>query len=170
MSARRAFWDDAPMRPFTVHEIALVRESFRLATGDPEAFAAAYFRELFALDHSARGLFRGDLRHLGHSFVTTLRVIVMELERFENFAAHLRNLGGRHAGYGVRREHMALGSAALMSALAGRTCAAFTPETRAAWAHVLEAITAEIVTGAVSAASRSPAIAANWAASERGAA
>jgi hemoglobin-like flavoprotein len=136
------------MCPFTVTEIALVRESFRVATADPDAFAAAFFRELFTLDRSLRGLFRGDMRHLGHAFVTTLRVMVAELERFAEFAPHMRTLGARHAGYGVRPDHFALGSAALAAAVAERVGPAFHPGTRAAWEHVLEVLTGEIAAGA----------------------
>jgi len=139
------------MTSFSDGDIVLVRDSFRLATATPETLAVAYFRRLFELDRSLRRLFHGDMRQLGQKFVSTLRVLVANLERFEEFAPHMRGLGARHAGYHVRDEHYAIAGIALIGTLATLLGDAFTPATRAAWTRVFGAITDEIVAGARSA-------------------
>lgn len=136
------------MASFDAEDIALVRHSFRLAAAAPETLAAAYFRRLFELDRSLRRLFHGDLRQLGQRFVSTLGVIVTNLEQFEDFAPHLRALGGRHLRYHVRDEHYAIAAIAFIGTLATQVGDAFTAETRAAWTRVFAAITTEIVAGA----------------------
>lgn len=133
-------------------DIALVQESFRLASAAPETLAAAYFRRLFELDRSLRRLFHGDMRQLGQKFVSTLNVLVGNLERFNDFVPHMRSLGSRHAAYHVRDEHYAIAGIALIGTLTVQLGDAFTPAMRSAWTRVFGAITDEIVAGARSAA------------------
>ncbi|MBE2213160.1 MAG: hemin receptor [Opitutaceae bacterium] len=132
-------------------DIALVRDSFKQASAAPETLAAAFFRRMFELDRSLRRLFHGDMRQLGHKFVSTLGVLVTNLERFDDFAPTMRALGARHAGYHVRDEHYAIAGIALIGTLAGQLGDSFTPATRAAWTRVFGAITDEILSGARSA-------------------
>lgn len=134
------------------HDIALVRDSYRLASAAPETLAASYFRRLFELDRSLRRLFHGDMRQLGQKFVSTLGVLVSNLERFDEFVPTMRALGARHAGYHVRDEHYAIAGIALIGTLATQLGDAFTPAARTAWTRVFGAITDEIVAGARAAA------------------
>ncbi len=48
----------------------------------------------------------------------------------------LQNLGRRHDGYGVRPDHYETVGAALLQTLEQGLGDEFTPEVRAAWAHV----------------------------------
>ena len=140
------------MPPFSAEDATLVRETFRSAAAAPETFAAAYFRRLFELDRSLRRLFHGDMRQLGQKLVSTLGVLVNNLDAFSEFAPHMRALGARHAGYQVRDEYYAIAGIALIGALAGQLGERFTPEARTAWTRVLGAITDEIVAGSRSVA------------------
>jgi hemoglobin-like flavoprotein len=138
------------------HDIALVRDSFRLASAAPETLAASYFRRLFELDRSLRRLFHGDMRQLGQKLVSTLGVLVANLERFDEFAPTMRALGARHAGYHVRDEHYAIAGIALIGTLSVQLGDAFTPATRTAWTRVFGAITDEIIAGARAATHHAP--------------
>lgn len=137
-------------------DIALVQHSFKLAAATPETLAAAYFRRVFELDRSLRRLFHGDMRQLGQKFVSTLGAFVGNLDRFDEFAPHMRALGARHVGYHVRDEHYAIAGIAWIGTLATQLGDAFTPAMRAAWTRVFGAITDEIIAGARSAAHARP--------------
>lgn len=128
-----------------------MRDTFRRAAAAPETLAAAYFRRLFELDRTLRRLFHGDMRQLGQKFISTLGVLIENLEAFSEFAPHMRALGARHVGYGVRDEHYAIADIALIGTVAGQLGDDFTPAARAAWTTVLGAITDEILLGARSA-------------------
>ena len=137
------------MPSFSPEDIALVRKTFRRAATAPDTLAAAYFRRLFELDRSLRRLFHGDMRQLGHKFVATLGVLIDNLERFAEFAPHMRSLVARHVGYGVRNEHYAMAGIALIGTVANQLGdEVFTSDVRAAWTRVLGAMTDEIIAGA----------------------
>jgi len=78
-------------------DIALVQDSFRLASVAPETLAAACFRRLFELDRSLRRLFHGDMRQSGQKLITTLGARVASLRRFDDFTPTMRALGARAA-------------------------------------------------------------------------
>jgi hemoglobin-like flavoprotein len=124
----------APAAPPTPEQVALVRASFAQVLPIADAAAALFYDRLFALDPSLRPLFRGDLRAQGRALMGMLRVAVNGLDRLDQIVPAVQALGRRHAGYGVRDEHYATVGAALLWTLERGLGAAFTPETRAAWA------------------------------------
>ena len=63
----------------------------------------------------------------------TLRDVVGALDQLERVLPVLRELGRRHAAYGVRPEHYATVGQALIWTLEQGLGAAFTRETRRAW-------------------------------------
>lgn len=141
------------MPTFSAEDARLVRETFRLALVAPETFAAAYFRRLFELDRTLRRLFHGDMRQLGQKFVSTIGVLVNNLDKFQEFAPNMRALGARHARYQVRDEYYAVACIALIGTLADHVGERFPTEARAAWTQVLGAMMDEFVAGARAAAS-----------------
>jgi len=118
----------------TPEQIALVRASFAQVLPIADAAAALFYDRLFALDPSLRPLFRDDLTAQGRALMGLLREAVLGLDRLDRLVPDVRELGRRHAGYGVEDRHYATVAAALLWTLERGLGAAFTPETRAAWA------------------------------------
>ncbi len=66
--------------------------------------------------------------------MAVLGTVVAGLRRLEGLLPTVRELGRRHAGYGVTEAHYDTVGAALLWTLEQGLGASFTPEVRAAWA------------------------------------
>ena len=96
-------------------------------------FAELFYGRLFALDAGLRALFRNDLGEQGRNLTAMLSVVAGNIARPEKISVALRQLGKRHASYGVERRHFATVEDALLFALEHALIDVFTPEVREAW-------------------------------------
>ena len=111
----------------------MIRESFTHAALNPAETSANFYRRLFALEPSVRGLFHGDMREQGRKLMSTLTLIVDSIDQLENLLPMIRELGVRHANYRVEERHYAAVADALLWALAQAAGPSFTQPTRRAW-------------------------------------
>ena len=118
------------------HTTSLVRESFDLLEPIAPQAAALFYSNLFARDPSLRSLFTGDMTQQGARLMQMIATAVGKLDEPEVLLPVLRQLGQRHAGYGVRDAHYDTVGAALLDTLATGLGVAWTPEVRAAWVEV----------------------------------
>jgi hemoglobin-like flavoprotein len=127
----------------------LVRKSFEVVHGMPEAVAMLFYGRLFNLDPSLRPLFKTDMRAQSKKLMDTLAAVVDSLDHLDRVRPFIRELGRKHAAqYGVRPEYYQTVIEALLWALAQALQPHFYPETRQAWKAVLEDITREMRAGA----------------------
>src|SRR5271166_1173045 len=92
---------------------ALLRETFALIAPDAEAVAAIFYRRLFELDPALRPLFKSDMTAQGHKLMAMIGMVIANLDRLEAVVPAVRELGKRHAGYGVVVAHYGTMSGAL---------------------------------------------------------
>lgn len=114
-------------------EITLVKDSFRKVLPIADQAAALFYARLFELDPQLRHLFRGDMVEQGRKLMTMIATAVASLERLETLVPAVRQLGARHAGYGVTEEHYGTVGAALLWTLEKGLGPEFTPAVREAW-------------------------------------
>jgi hemoglobin-like flavoprotein len=100
------------------------------------AAAALFYGKLFELDPSLKPLFRGDMTEQGQKLMTMLNVAVANLTKPDVVLPALKQLGARHAGYGVREAHYVTVGTALLWTLERGLGDAFTTEVREAWTVV----------------------------------
>ena len=117
-------------------QIMLVQTSFALVLPIADTAAALFYQRLFELDPSLQRMFRGDMAEQRKKLMQMITAAVKGLDRLEQLVPVVRDLGRRHAGYGVKDEHYGTVGAALLWTLEKGLGAAFTPETKEAWAAV----------------------------------
>lgn len=117
----------------TPEQIHRVRSSFARIAATPGRAALLFYRRLFELEPSLRPLFKAAMPAQGARLMATLRDVVGSLDQLDRVLPALRELGRRHAAYGVRPEHYATVGEALIWTLEQGLGAAFTRETRRAW-------------------------------------
>ena len=118
----------------TPRQIELVRATFaEIAPRAPDA-AALFYGRLFEVAPQLRALFRGDLTAQGGKLMQALAATVGGLERIDELAPALRELGRRHRGYGVADSHYEIVGGALLWTLGQGLGGKFTDEVRDAWA------------------------------------
>jgi hemoglobin-like flavoprotein len=117
----------------TPEQILLVQSSFAQVATLGERAAALFYERLFALDPSLRPMFRGDLEAQQKKLMTALKIVVGALDRLDEILPMVRELGRRHARYGVEPEHYATVGEALIWTLQQGLGQDFTLATRRAW-------------------------------------
>ena len=116
-------------------QIALVQQSFAKVKPIAATAAALFYERLFQMDPALRPMFRGgDMARQGQMLMSMIGAAVAGLRNLEALTPVVRQLGARHAGYGVKTEHYATVGGALLWTLQQGLADDFRPETRDAWA------------------------------------
>jgi len=117
----------------TPQQVDLLQRSWRSVLPIGDTAAELFYGKLFSLDPKLRPLFKNDMREQGRNLTAMISVAVGSLEHPERIALAVRELGRRHAAYGVRKEHHATVCVALLWMLEKSLGEAFTPEVQRAW-------------------------------------
>jgi len=125
------------------HQVRLVQDSFARARKIAPHLAATFYRELFAIDPSLRPLFKGDIIAQSHKLMAMLTHLVEQLDTPEKILPAVRDLGARHAGYGVIEPLQAVGTA-LLRTLRHELGADLNAEAREAWAAAYKMLSEEM--------------------------
>jgi hemoglobin-like flavoprotein len=119
--------------PMTPQQVELVQRTWRAVLPVGDTAAELFYGKLFNLDPGLRGLFKEDMVEQGRNLTAMISVAVGMLHKPERIRLAVRQLGARHAAYGVERRHYELVGTALIWTLDKCLGEAFTPETKAAW-------------------------------------
>lgn len=133
------------MNPETV---ALIQNSWEKVRPISEAAAKLFYDRLFELDPSSGVLFKTPIDEQGHKLMQMIDVAVSRLSRLDTLVPAIRDLGARHAGYGVEDHHYDTVGAALMWTLEQGLGEDFTPEVESAWSETYN-VMADTMKGAV---------------------
>jgi hemoglobin-like flavoprotein len=117
----------------TPEQIELVQKSWRAVLPVGDTAAELFYGKLFSLDPTVRGLFKNDMVEQGRNLTAMISVAVGSLSKPERIQLAVRQLGERHAAYGVERRHYELVGTSLIWTLEKCLGDAFTPEVKAAW-------------------------------------
>jgi len=120
----------------TPEQIELVQRTWRAVLPVGDTAAELFYGKLFSLEPNLRALFRNDLVEQGRNLTAMISVAVGMLSRPERITLAVRQLGRRHAGYGVEPRHYELVAVALLWTLEKCLGEAFTPEAKSAWSAV----------------------------------
>jgi hemoglobin-like flavoprotein len=124
----------------TRDEIALVKESFERLRPIPRGVGRAFYETLFTLDPSLKPLFKGDLDAQGAMFVSALGLAVARLDDAHAGDRPLRDLGVRHAPYGLTDAHFATFREALVRTLRVQLGESFSEAHASAWSTAFDRI------------------------------
>ncbi|MFZ4508201.1 MAG: globin domain-containing protein [Fimbriimonas sp.] len=120
--------------------VELVQTTFRAAVPEADRLSLIFYRRLFAMAPACRELFPEDMQLQRQKLVQALGFIVDNLAEPGAFSPQLRNMGIRHAAYGVQLEHYAVVRVALIESLAEIFGSAFDDSTRSAWTFAYDQI------------------------------
>ena len=114
-------------------QIQLVQNSFNQVRPIAVTAAELFYNRLFTLGPSLCPMFKGDMAHQGRMLMSMLSAAVNGLTNLAALVPVVRQLGARHATYGVRDEHYATVGSALVWTLEQGLGDAFTLDVRKAW-------------------------------------
>src|SRR5215472_13747938 len=136
----------------TPKQVRLVQHSWASVAPIQAQAAALFYDRLFMVDPTLRSLFKGDMEEQRNKLTVMLGIAVNGLTRLDALVPIVRNLGSRHARYGVQEKHYATVGAALLWTLEKGLGTAFTLEVRDAWTAAYGLLTATMQQGAAAAA------------------
>jgi hemoglobin-like flavoprotein len=125
-------------------QIDQVQSTFSAVVPIADVASGIFYEELFARDPSLRALFNDDLTEQRRKLMMMLGAAVNGLSDWENTAPVVRQLGARHAGYGVEASHFDTVGAALLATLDKGLGEAFTPEVQEAWTACYVLVSSEM--------------------------
>lgn len=135
----------------TPDQIRHVQSSFALVEPIAGEAATLFYANLFDADASLRPLFRGDITAQGAKLMQMIGAAVRLLDRPQALLPVLRQLGARHAGYGVQAAHYDTVGGALLRTLRQGLGEAFTPEVEASWTALYGVVAQTMQEGAAQA-------------------
>src|SRR4051812_36220366 len=118
----------------TTRQIQAVQESFRSLEPVAEPAMMKFYDRLFEMDPRLRHMFRNTREEQAQKLAQILAVVVKSLTAPEQILNAVKDLGRRHAAYGVTEGHLAMGGEALIWTLRNGLGEAFTPEVEDGWA------------------------------------
>lgn len=136
----------------TPHQKRLVQMTFAKVAPIADAAAAMFYKRLFELDPNLRPLFKTDITDQGRKLMQMIGVAVNGLDHLDELVPAVRQLGMRHAGYGVMDQHYDTVAAALLWTLERGLGPDFTPEVQDAWVAVYGVLASTMKDAARSAA------------------
>ncbi|MEQ1749240.1 MAG: globin domain-containing protein, partial [Prosthecobacter sp.] len=110
--------------------------------------ALVFYRRLFEISPELRPMFKGDIEMQSKKLIEMLGVLIAMLERPHGLELELKEMGARHAEYGVKAAHYTIVGGALLDMLAETLDKGFTPEVREAWTLLYGAVEATMKAGA----------------------
>lgn len=130
-------------------QIALVQNSFKDVKALAPVVTEMFYNRLFQLDPSTKSLFKGDPKEQQRVLMDTLEILTKGLSVQQVILPALRELGKRHASYGVNQDHYAtFGSALLWSLEKGLGRMEFNPYVQEAWSEAYDLISEVMQEGA----------------------
>lgn len=114
-------------------QIRLVQDSFEHVKPIAGTAADLFYNRLFELDPSLRPMFKADISEQKIKLMATLAFAVSGLSQPERILGAVRQLGQRHAGYGVRPDHYQTVGTALLWTLEQGLGEHFSPAVAEAW-------------------------------------
>ena len=117
----------------TPRQVELVQGSWKKVLPIADTAAAIFYKRLFDLDPTLKGLFKGDMKEQGRKLMAMISVAVHGLTRIDTIVPAVQDLGRRHARYGVKDKHYDAVATALVFTLEKGLGDAFTPEVKEAW-------------------------------------
>jgi hemoglobin-like flavoprotein len=135
----------------TPEQKAMVQQTFAQVLPISEQAAAMFYARLFELDPSLRPLFKSDIREQGKKLMQMIGYCVAKLNALDEIVPGVKELGRKHAAYGVKPEAYQTVGAALLWTLEKGLGPAFTPEAKAAWTAVYGILASTMQAGAAQA-------------------
>lgn len=135
------------------YQVRLLQSSLAELLRWPDIAADHFYAELFHRSPETRVFFREDLLAQRSALLESLELAVSGAATPEHFLGYVEDLGRRHAGWGVRRDHYDSAGVALIWMLEQVLGDGFTDETRETWEIFWERIAWTMIAASEGAAS-----------------
>jgi len=117
----------------TPQQIQFVQQSYSKIVPIADQAAGLFYTRLFETAPYVRPLFKGDMHEQGRKLMSVIGVAVVALDNLPELVPIVRDLGRRHASYGVKDDHYDVVAEALLWTLEKGLGESFTDDVKEAW-------------------------------------
>jgi methyl-accepting chemotaxis protein len=125
-----------------------LRKTFALVERQSHVAALVFYQRLFELDPMLRPLFKTDIEEQAAKLMDMLATALSLMEKPDELADTLEQLGARHVAYGVKTGHYATVGEALLAMLSSVLGKELDAPTRQAWTALYQVIAETMLRGA----------------------
>lgn len=129
----------------TPARIALIRQTFHDLAPEKETASQRFYELLFEIAPDLRELFRGDIANQGMRFMSTLGLILDDIDDPDALGPHLERLAQGHAALGVRPDHFVPMGEALVRTMEETLGDRFPAGARTAWEEAYALIARQMI-------------------------
>jgi hemoglobin-like flavoprotein len=123
-------------RMMTPEAVTHVQNSWAKIEPIADQAAVMFYSRLFEVYPEIRPMFRGDMEAQGRKLMAMITLAVNSLNNLDDVIQPIKDMGARHAGYGVKPGDYDKVADALLWTLGEGLGDDFTPEVKAAWVEV----------------------------------
>ena len=133
----------------TAAQIDLVKNTWSKVVPIADTAAGLFYQRLFEASPQLAPMFDGvDLPAQRAKLVKAINTVVMSLERIDTLVPMIRELGQRHAGYGVEEAHYGDVGSALLWTLEAGLGDAWSDDAAVAWTRAYQLLADTMIAGA----------------------
>jgi hemoglobin-like flavoprotein len=136
----------------TPEQIDLITGSFDAIWPVRRKLSRLFYSRFFELAPDTKRLFPSDMDRQHIKLMDTIAAIVGALDQRALFQSIITHTGRRHAQFGANQSHFVAFGDAMIWSLEQQFGPAFTPELRAAWVALYDAVQSEMIRAANEAA------------------
>lgn len=129
----------------TEAQIEAIRRSFMKLSADSQWAGQVFYDHLFDRAPATRDLFVIDIAQQSTKLISTLGLVVSQLQNWRDLEPVIEDLALRHLAYGVKHEHYAHVGAALLSMMHDVLGDGFSDEDAKAWQHAYDKLAAAMI-------------------------
>ncbi len=128
--------------------ISHVKMSWAKVQPISEQAAGLFYGRLFEVYPEVRPMFKGDMKTQGRKLMAMINTAVNALDNIDTVVPSVKDMGARHAGYGVGEDDYDKVADALLWTLGKGLGEDFTPEIKTAWVEVYTVLADTMKVGA----------------------
>jgi nitric oxide dioxygenase len=133
----------------TPAHIALVKDTWAKVVPIADTAASLFYTRLFETSPQLAPMFAGvDFPQQRKKLVKAINMVVISLDRIDSLVPMIRDMGLRHAGYGVSDEHYGQVGAALLWTLETGLGDGWSDEAATAWTLAYQLLADTMIAGA----------------------
>lgn len=129
--------------------VTLIRESWDVLARDPDALTIGFYDELFRIAPHYKPMFASsDLPAQRKKLAAALALVVRHADNLDPVIEPLKDMGRRHAGYGVKDSDYDVVGAAMLTIMERQLGPIFSVAVRDAWTMAYGAVASTMQAGA----------------------
>ncbi|WP_299784578.1 globin domain-containing protein [uncultured Roseobacter sp.] len=124
----------------TQDDIDIIRASYMQLSSDLQRSGDVFYEALFDIAPETRDLFLADMSSQAMKLMSTIGLVVSQLQNSQELEPVVKDLALRHLAYGVEEKHYAQVREALLKMLSVVLDSAYSEEARTAWGKAYDGL------------------------------